>query len=91
MHLTICHMLDSGLAEDFFMIHDSFSMSGDTWDLFDGVRETFVSMFDGDCILQKFEDEVRQQLSDPDAVLPAMPKKGTLDIQQVKLSEYCFS
>jgi len=48
-------------------------------------------MFDGDCILQKFEDEVRQQLSDPDAVLPAMPKKGTLDIQQVKLSEYCFS
>ena len=91
MHLTICHMLDNGLAEDFFMIHDSFSMSGDTWDLFDGVRETFVNMFDGDCILQKFEDEVRQQLSDPNAVLPTMPAKGTLDIQQVKGSEFCFS
>ena len=91
MHLTICYLLDQGLAEDFVMIHDSFSISGDVWDLFDGVRESFISMYDVPCSLQKFEDEVRQQLNDPSTELCPIPPKGDLDISQVRDSQFCFS
>jgi len=95
MHLTICQLLEGRdgepLAEDFFMVHDSFSISGDTWDLFDTVRDTFVKMYDGDCVLQKFEDEIRQLLNDPSTELPPIPPKGSLNIHGVKFSEFCFS
>jgi len=91
MHLLICKMLDQGLAEDFFLIHDSFSISGDTWDLFHSVRESFVEMYEGPCRLQQFEEEIRQQLNDPNQTLPPIPAKGTLDIKQVLTSQFCFS
>lgn len=95
MHLTICRLLDGvdgePMAEDFFMVHDSFAISGDTWDLFDTVRDTFVNMYDNGCVLQRFEDEVRQLLNDPSTELPPIPIKGTLDINGVRYSEFCFS
>jgi len=95
MHLTICRLLDGvdgePLAEDFFMVHDSFAISGDTWHLFDTVRDTFVNMYSSGCVLQRFEDEVRQLLKDPATQLPPIPPKGTLDINGVRGSEFCFS
>jgi len=92
VHLTICALLDQGKAQDFFMIHDSFSMSGDTWDLFDTVRETFAAMYAGQCRYEVFEDEIRQQLSNPAHDLGVgIPTKGTLDLEGVKMSEFCFS
>ena len=45
VHRVICKMLDDGTAEDFFMIHDSFSVSGDAWDLYDSVRDALVEMY----------------------------------------------
>ena len=82
---------------DFFMIHDSFAVSGDTWELFDAVRHTFVEQYDNGCVLERFQEEIRQQLSDPAAmdapengVLP-IPAKGDLDLQGVLSSEFCFS
>ena len=82
---------------DFFMIHDSFAVSGDTWELFDAVRHTFVEQYDNCCVLERFQEEIRQQLSDPTAmdapengVLP-IPPKGDLDLQGIKRSEFCFS
>ena len=91
MHLTICNMLDRGAAKDFVMIHDSFATSGDTWDLFHSVRDTFVNMYAGDCHLERFESEIRQTLDSPDALLPTIPAKGALDIRGIKNSEFCFS
>lgn len=92
MHLLICKMLDEGAAEDFFMIHDSFSVSGDMWDLFHGVREAFVDMYSGKCVFEKFENEVRQQLSNPAYEFPRnVPTKGTLDLEAIRESQFCFS
>ena len=85
-------MLDSGTAEDFFMIHDSFSVSGDAWDLYDAVRSTLVDMYSGDCLFCKFEDEIRNQLNDPAHVFEhKIPEKGDLDLEQIKESVFCFS
>ena len=97
MQNFICNQLDAGTAEDFFMIHDSFSISGDVWDLSDGVRSTFVDMFSGDCLFRKFEEEVRQQLNDPAMVFGSedspvtIPTKGSLDLDAVRNNEFCFS
>lgn len=92
MHLTIVKMLEEGTAEDFFMIHDSFSISGDTWDLFDTVRHTFVDMYNGPCVFEKFENEIRQQLSNPAHDFgKTIPSKGNLNLEDIKLSQFCFS
>jgi DNA-directed RNA polymerase len=92
MHLLICKMLDEGTAEDFFMIHDSFSVSGDTWDLFDSVRDTFINMYAGDCVFERFENEIRQQLDNPAHEFPkSIPARGTLDLEAVRMSQFCFS
>ena len=92
MHLTIVKMLEEGTAEDFFMIHDSFSVSGDVWDLFDTVRETFIDMYSGECVFERFENEVRQQLSNPAHEFDRkIPEKGTLDLESIRLSQFCFS
>ena len=92
MHLLICKMLDDGTAEDFFMIHDSFAVSGDVWDLFDSVRDTFIGMYSGECVFSRFENEIRQQLSNPAHEFPLdIPEKGNLDLEAIRLSEFCFS
>ena len=92
MHLCIVKMLETNQAEDFFMIHDSFAISGDTWDLFDTVRETFIDMYSGECVFAKFEDEIRQQLSDPAHEFDkCIPTKGTLDLDLIRMSQFCFS
>ena len=80
VHRVICKMLDDGTAEDFFMIHDSFSVSGDAWDLYDSVRNALVEMYIDDCRLCRFEDEIRNQLNDPAHVFEhRIPEKGDLD------------
>ena len=97
----ICAQLDAGTSEDFFMIHDSLSISGDVWDLYDGVRQSFVDMFSGGCLFEKFEEEIRQQLNDPTKPFTmkvgdterelTIPAKGTLDLEAVKGNQFCFS
>jgi len=97
MQNFICNQLDAGTSEDFFMIHDSFSISGDVWDLFEGVRSTFVAMFSGDCLFQQFEEEIRQQLNDPSMVFGTdekpitIPTKGSLDLEAIRHNDFCFS
>jgi DNA-directed RNA polymerase len=97
MQNFICNQLDAGTAEDFFMIHDSFSISGDVWDLYDGVRNTFINMFSGECLFQRFEDEIRQQLNDPSMVFGTedkpitIPTKGSLDLEAIRYNDFCFS
>lgn len=92
VHKVICRMLDEGTAEDFFMIHDSFSVSGDAWDLYDSVRGTLVDMYKGDCLFCKFEDEIRNQLNDPAHEFQhKIPEKGKLDLDRIRYSDFCFS
>ena len=92
VHRVICKMLDDGTAEDFFMIHDSFSVSGDAWDLYDSVRDALVEMYIDDCHLCRFEDEIRNQLNDPAHVFEhKIPEKGDFDLERIKESVFCFS
>ena len=92
VHRVICKMLDDGTAEDFFMIHDSFSVSGDAWDLYESVRDALVEMYIDDCHLCRFEDEIRNQLNDPAHVFEhKIPEKGDLDLEKIKESVFCFS
>ena len=92
VHKVICRMLDEDTATDFFMIHDSFSVSGDAWDLYDSVRATLVDMYSKDCLFCKFEDEIRNQLNDPAHEFKhKIPEKGELDLEKIKESDFCFS
>ena len=90
---TVLRAKDSGV-EDFFLIHDSFaSMPNDTPIIYAAVRETFVEMYDGRCVYTDLLVEVRQQLSvrGRDTLEIKVPEKGTLNLQGVLESEYCFA
>jgi DNA-directed RNA polymerase len=90
---SVAMMLDNGV-EDFFLIHDSFgTQCADTDVMYQCVRAAFVDLYqDGTCIFEDFDDQIRDQLRDPsNAKLPDIPRKGDLDINLVKESEYCFS
>ena len=97
MALCIVDLLDKGQSEDFMMIHDSFATSGDVWDLYHSVRHTFVEMYDDHCVFKAFQADIRRDLEHPSDLekpknkVPPIPAKGTLDLQGIKDSEFCFS
>lgn len=91
MQLTVLLAKDNGI-EDFFLIHDSFATcAADTWKFYHCVRKAFVDMYKDQCVFENFENEVRQQLDNPNEDLPEIPPKGDLDIEGILDSEYCFS
>ena len=95
MAKTICKLLDEGKTQDFFMIHDSFAISGDVDDLYKGVREAHVEMYNGECLMLKWQEELRQQLDNPTdfekSDVPPIPEKGALVLADIMNSEFCFS
>ena len=91
MHLSILEGLANGIT-DFFMIHDSFATTIDrTHDFYHCIRNAFVNMYEDHCVFEHFEHDCRQRLADVAQDLPGVPTKGSLDIQAVRESEYCFS
>jgi len=97
MALCICDLIDTDGAEDFFMIHDSFAISGDVWDLYHSVRRSFVNMYTDRCVFFDFQEDLRRDLNHPrdfekpENGVPPIPPKGTLDLEAIKDSEFCFS
>lgn len=90
---TVMLLKDNGVT-DFFLIHDSFASTPPDTDLvYVAVRAAFVDMYDGFCMYQKFLDEARQQLSVQgcESLEVEIPKKGTLDLNLILQSEYCFA
>lgn len=74
----------------FAMIHDSYAtVAADTEDLSVALRYAFVHQVYNHDVLQEFADEVSSVLTD--AQLPALPKKGTLDISSVEQSAFFFA
>lgn len=66
------------------VIHDDFGThAGNTSQLHDIIRDTFVGMYASSCPLTRFRDE---QVID----LPPIPAKGDLDIYEVRDSLYFF-
>lgn len=79
--------------KSFAMIHDSFgTTAAETEDLFRIVRESFVEMYSDMDVMENFKAEIVRQLKD-EAVddLPALPERGTLDLDGVLESRFCFA
>jgi DNA-directed RNA polymerase len=79
--------------DSFAMIHDSYGThAGKAGLLFTTVREVFVQTYTDHDVLQELYEQVHQQLSQKLCEkLPVPPKKGTLDLEQVKQSLYAFA
>lgn len=93
-HMMLCTArAEQEGIHSFAMIHDSFgTTAAQTEDLFRIVRESFVEMYEGVDVLENFKDEIVRQLSTEQAAeLPALPTRGTLDLQGVLQSRFCFA
>jgi DNA-directed RNA polymerase len=89
--LTVVRATEEGI-HNFSMIHDSFgTTAGDAQNMFHIVREAFVEMYSEIEVLENFRDEICAQLS-PKALkkVKPLPARGTLDLEQVVYSRYCF-
>lgn len=95
--MDACHMQRVITAQsskeniNFFMIHDSFGTDlAHAESMFHDIREELVSMYKGHNYLQEFLDDVSYLLPE-DAEVPPIPKKGTMNLDAVKVSKYCFA
>jgi DNA-directed RNA polymerase len=99
--LDAAHLMSTALLgkeyglESFAMIHDSFGVHAADVTLLNAVlREAFVEQYTPD-LLARFRDEVVEQLTAaaPEMVerVPPLPKKGSLDLDAVKNSEFFFA
>ena len=94
-----CHLLitvNNGMLNginDFFLIHDSFAtVPTDTWKMFDVVRHSFIAMYKDWCLYQDMYGYVHQMLADPSKISELqIPEKGSLDLELVAESMYCFA
>lgn len=92
MMLTTARAEQEGI-KSFAMIHDSFgTTAAETEDLFRIVRESFVEMYGEIDVLGQFRDEIVRQLTEEKAKeLPELPAQGSLDLQGVLESRFCFA
>ncbi len=88
---TVTYCVEDGM-KDFAMIHDSYGChAGHATLLRDNLRDAFVDQYTPN-VLKKFRDELAEQL--PEELreeLPPLPEMGTLDLEQVRKSEYFFA
>lgn len=88
---TVLFCVQDGI-DDFAMIHDSYGVhAGHADKLRDNLREAFVEQYSIN-VLEKFRDELAEQLPEELRLeLPPLPEMGSLDLEQVKTSEYFFA
>ena len=91
---TVLNMQDNYDINDFFLIHDAFAtVPNDVEGMYSAVRESFVDLYDGYCLLTDVANKARKKLSDEGrAKLDQLeiPKKGALDLHAIMESKYCF-
>lgn len=90
MTRTICASNSSGVRS-FSFIHDSYGThAGNTAALAATLREQFVEMYGQGCVLDRFRADLQSMLPEG-VVLPPVPPKGSLDLQQVLESPFFFA
>jgi len=90
MRETIRRCWDSGI-QSFGLVHDSYGThAGNAWKLADLLREAFIDMYQNNDVLGDFKEEIEQQLSE-ESEIPALPTKGSLDLEQVMESDFFFA
>lgn len=91
--LTAVAVQEVGIV-DLAVIHDSFGThAADTDSLSAILRETFVAMYEADPLAQ-FRAQLLEQVGDDEELLgqvPALPVKGTFDLQSVLAADYMFA
>ncbi len=90
---ALTYTVDAAAAcgiEAFAMIHDSYgTLAADTDTIRECLRQAFCQMYQFD-VMESFACEIQKGL--PEGVkLPPLPKKGTLDINQVLQSDFFFA
>jgi DNA-directed RNA polymerase len=94
--LTVCASADEGIV-DIATVHDSFGCLPSRAGRFNEIiRETFVRMYKEHDILAELLASARADMSEAnqwrlDEAEAAMPKKGSLDIEEVTKSRYAFA
>lgn len=93
LRVTVVHSNEIYAIVDWALVHDSFgTLAADAGKLFKAVRETMVNIYSNNDVLAQFSAEVEQQLDDSQLEdIPMMPKKGTLDLQEILQSPFAFS
>ena len=86
--MTVLKCKQKGI-NSFAAIHDSYGThAADLTELSITLRETFIEIYSVDR-LAKLRDEMLEQF--PDAKLPELPAKGTLNLEEVLNSDYFFA
>jgi DNA-directed RNA polymerase len=92
MMMTICNGLDEGL-ENFAAVHDSFGVHACDMPMFSTcIRNAFHYMYSEHDVLAEFLESAKKLIPEEQwGDIPAMPSKGTLDIDGVLDSQFFFS
>lgn len=88
----VCYARAKGLRH-FSTVHDSYGVhAADTQASVDSIREAFVSIYTDSDPLPEFRDNLIPILSPANQKkVPALPEKGSLDINEVLQSDYFFA
>eukprot|EP00943_MAST-04B_sp_MAST-4B-sp1_P005872 g5872.t1 len=88
MIMTAIKCREAGL--DFAAVHDSYwTHPGDVEEMNTHLRESFIDLYDTRDILGDLEYSLKARF--PHINLPEIPERGTLDMNEVKNSDYFFS
>lgn len=92
LKVTVCRAADKGI-KSFALIHDSFgTLPADTPELFMTIREAFVEMYSEIDVLARFADQIKEQLTEANKKeLQPLPLKGSLELESIMDSRYCFA
>lgn len=78
---------------DLLLIHDSFSTHACDTSEFQGIiKRTFVDMYKENDVFAQFREYVMADLTEANRIkIPDLPEKGSLNLEEVMDSLYCFS
>ena len=90
---TVVHGHNKYGIKSFALIHDSFgTVAADARNLFNAVRETLVETYEEHDVIQEFYDQFDDQLHESQLEkMPAIPAKGSLNLQEILKSDFAFA
>lgn len=93
LRFTVTHSHDKYGIGFFAMIHDSFgTIPAHAGNLFKGVRETIVDIYENVDILKDLSEQFLDQLHESQLEkMPELPQKGTLEIREILKSQFAFA
>lgn len=93
LRMTVVRAHEVYGVESFALIHDSFgTIPADAGSLFKAVRETLVSTYEDNDVLADFYEQFADQLHESQLdKMPALPKKGNLNLQEILKSDFAFA